>query len=262
VSVKLQAFNIKSTGVIMYLLTYGTATTTGQGRSTNHDVVFASNGLFIVADGQQAAQLVIETISQYLQTQPLTDAKSILNTLTQAYTKATEVLQQQGFEATASATTVYISDGTAYIAHVGNTRAYAVNKYTLDLLTTDHVMEEKTLEYGMDFAGDVFDPVLHRAIGLVGEVPDTLTHPLKVGTGILLLSDGVYRAGAQLLEFDDVEQVRLPLDDKAILKIVQQSADAQTACDALITAAQYHGSNDDLSAVFIQANFLMDKKEE
>jgi PPM family protein phosphatase len=246
----------------MYLLTYGTATTTGQGRSTNQDGVYANNGLFIVVDGQQATPLVIETISQYLHAQSLDSATNILKALTQAYSKATEVLQQQGFDATASATTVYISDGNAYIAHIGNTRAYSVNKHTLDLLTTDHVMEEKTLEFGMDFAGDAFAPVLYRALGQMGEVPDTLIHPLKVGTGILLLSDGVYRAGAQLIEFDEVEHVRLPLDDKTILKIIQQANDAQSACNALIAKAQHEGSDDDLSAVFIQSNFLMEKKEE
>lgn len=246
----------------MYLLTYGMASSAGQGRSTNYDGVFASNGLFIVADGEQASQLVIEAVSNHLQAQSLTSAKSILNALTEAYSKATEALEEQGFGSTASATTVYISDGQAYIAHLGNTRAYAVNKYTLDLLTTDHTMEEKTLEYGMDFAGDQFSPVLHRAVGQAGEVPDTLIHALKVGTGILLLTDGVYRAGAQLIEFDEVEQVRLPMDDKTILKIIQRATDAQAACDALIAEAQQQGANDDLSAVFIQSNFVMEKKGE
>lgn len=245
----------------MTTLTYGLATSVGQVRKINHDAVFADNGIFMIVDGmgaegQQIAQWVIKEISTHLQTKSITNANLAINALTEAYTKATAAIHQQGNKGGASATTVVIKGEMAYLGHVGNTRAYAVARQSFELLTTDHTMEEKSLEFGMNFGGDPYSPVLYRAVGLSDEAPDTLLHPITAGTGILLISDGIYRTGAHMIEFDGGEEVILPLDDEAMAKIIREAQSAQAACDALIAAANEHGGSDNLSAIFISNEFV------
>ncbi|MDQ7024134.1 MAG: hypothetical protein Q9P01_04465 [Anaerolineae bacterium] len=246
----------------MATLTYGMATAIGQGRKINHDAVFANDGIFMIVDGigtdgQEIAQLVIQEISTHLQAKSIINANGTINALAEAYTKATAAIHQQGNEGGgASATTVVIKGEMAYLGHVGNTRAYSVARQSFELLTIDHTMEEKSLEFGMNFGGDPYSPVLYRAVGVSDEAPDTLIHPITTGTGILLISDGIYRSGAHMIEFDGGEEVILPLDDEAMSKIIREAESAQTACDALINAANEHGGNDNLSAVFISNEFV------
>lgn len=206
-------------------------------------------------DGQQAMQRVIDTFKAKFESSPLSDSNAILSALTMAYQQATTAIQQTGLDAMASATTVCIKDDVAYIGHIGNTRAYAVSRNSIDQLTTDHTIEEKTLEFGMGFTGDAFAPILYRAIGQFDEAADTLIHRFAPKTGILLISDGIYRAGAQLIEYDDIEDMMLPMNDAAILEIIRQATDAQSACDALISVANKHGADDNLSVLFISNNF-------
>jgi PPM family protein phosphatase len=240
-------------------LTYGLVTTHGRTSKVNQDGIFISENVFMVVDGMGAAEvtrLVIETISNHLLAQSITSPATAMTAFTEAYSKATEAIQQQGYDGGASATTVVINGDMAYIAHLGSTRAYAVNRQSLELLTTDHTMEEKSLDFGMNFTGDPYAPVVYQVVGQPDAVPDTLFHPVKKGTGILLISDGVYRAGAHMLEdLEGIEEVILPMNNEAIKKIIHEANNAQVACDNLIDAAYDAEGNDDLSALFLSNEF-------
>lgn len=244
------------------MLNFGKAIDNGLNPTSAYDAVFiaesAERVLLIDSMGnngaaQKAAQLVMDTLNDNLIATTGRDA--ILSALPIAYQKATTAIQMPGLDACASATTVCINEDIAYIGHVGNTRAYVVSRASIDQLTTDHTMEEKSLEFGMTFTGDAYAPILMRAIGQSDEAADTLIVRFGQGLGILLISDGVYRAGAQLIEYDDIEDVMLPMNDDALLEIIKRSTDAQATCDALLAAAKNQGARDNLSAVFISNNF-------
>jgi protein phosphatase len=255
-------------------LTYGSSTQAGRSRK-NRDAVFAAMlkgqgsyqhpqiGVFIVADGigsdrQEAAHIAVSTIAAYVQAGALLStirANAILQSITEAYQKATRTIQQQKLDAGVSATMALVSGETAYIGHIGCTRAYAISAQAVDCLTTDHTIEEMSLELGVDFAGDAYAPVLYRVIGQNDETPDTLIHPLSSGTALLLVSDGVYRAGAQLIEFEAAEQVVLPISEDEILHIITASTSAQDACERLVADAISRSGGDDVSAVLVCHDF-------
>jgi PPM family protein phosphatase len=96
-----------------------------------------------------------------------------------------------------TAVLLLISGRTAYVAHVGDSRAYLYRDGRLRRLTTDHTRAQKMIDAGILTPEDAQDhpsaSVLERAIGTkpVIEMEITTVSRLKRGDGILLCTDGL-----------------------------------------------------------------------
>ncbi|OQW34744.1 MAG: hypothetical protein A4E19_17650 [Nitrospira sp. SG-bin1] len=129
----------------------------------------------------------------------------------------------------------------AYLAHVGDSRAYRFRSGTLTLLTKDHSLIEKYLERG------ILTPetakthperhVLTRALGVGSTVTPTITaFPILPEDLIVLCSDGL----TKMLEDEDIQAV-----------LAAGEFDPTHACNRLITAALDRGGEDNVTVVVV-----------
>jgi len=249
-------------------LSYGTATQQSSVRRMNLDRTFAymeeERGLFMIAEaigsvdaGSTALDSAIESISNALLPglREPHNAGVLLNTLLAAYQQANERIIQANPDSGVSATTILINGQTVFIGHVGSTRAYAIAPDTIDCLTGDHTVEEQAVEFGYEQIGDPYEPMLYRIIGQLDEAADTLIHPLAPGTAILLVTDGVYRAGAQVINMGAGSKLVFPLNDDEILRVIHESANPQDVCERLVAEAHRRSNRDSATAVFISNGF-------
>ncbi len=129
----------------------------------------------------------------------------------------------------------------AYLAHVGDSRAYRFRSGVLTLLTKDHSLIEKYLERG------ILTPetakthperhVLTRALGVGQTVTPTITAlPILSEDLILLCSDGL----TKMLEDEDIRAV-----------FAAGELDPTQVRDRLITAALNRGGEDNVTVVVV-----------
>src|SRR5262249_31787953 len=165
--------------------------------------------IYIVADGMGghkggdlAAQLTVDGLSDYLS--KASRNERIDPALKQAFEETNQRVYDkahsgdpmtQGMGSTA--VLLLISRRTAYVAHVGDSRAYLYRDGRLRRLTTDHTRAQKMIDAGILTPKDAQDhpsaSVLERAIGSkpIIEMEMTKVSRLKRGDGILLCSDGL-----------------------------------------------------------------------
>jgi serine/threonine protein phosphatase PrpC len=129
----------------------------------------------------------------------------------------------------------------AYLAHVGDSRAYRFRSGTLTPLTKDHSLIEKYLERG------ILTPetakthperhVLTRALGIGATVMPTITAlPILPEDLILLCSDGL----TKMLEDEDIRTV-----------FAAGELDPTQVCNRLVTAALDRGGEDNVTVVVV-----------
>jgi PPM family protein phosphatase len=129
-------------------------------------------------------------------------------------------------------------DENAFVAHVGDTRAYLVTEQGTRQITRDHsvvgkmvadgvLTEEQALAHGER-------NVITRAVGPMAEVEtDILRVPVRAGEALFLCTDGLYTVVSR----DEIARVVLP------------ASDLQAACDNLVETAAARGSGDNITAV-------------
>ena len=131
---------------------------------------------------------------------------------------------------------------TLWLAHVGDSRCYRFRASTLELLTRDHSLVEEQVRAGLLSAVDAVDSpirnIITRAIGSGSSVePDIAAHATQPGDLYLLASDGLTRE----------------LDDPEIAQILTRTAGhtLESACEALIDAANASGGRDNITVLLI-----------
>jgi protein phosphatase len=129
----------------------------------------------------------------------------------------------------------------AYIAHVGDSRAYRISAQGIQRLTLDHSLVERLIATHQITREEArFHPqrnVIYRTIGDKSKIEvEVSANLLDPGDYLLLCSDGL--SGM--------------LDDQTILKRVLEASDPQAACDALVAAANAAGGDDNISVVLVQ----------
>lgn len=128
----------------------------------------------------------------------------------------------------------------AYIANVGDSRAYLLNS-SLTRLTKDHSLVARLVELGQITEADARTHPQRNVIYSTMGDPDKMHvdlyhHTLQPEDRLLLCSDGL--SG-------------MVMDDE-LLKISQAQTDPEAACLALIEAANQAGGNDNITTVMIQ----------
>lgn len=230
----------------------------GRVRTDNQDAYFAGkitdDSVFaVVCDGMGganagnvASELAVRHISEYVirsyrDGMNMTDSeKTLKNAIVSAnislYDKAVNNAELAGMGTTAVA--AFVKDGTAVIAHVGDSRIYLVNG-EIKQLTRDHSVVQSLIESGKITPEDAkVHPrknVITRALGAEENVAvDSDCLNLSNGDTLLLCSDG-------LTNF---------LDDKDILKVFQNN-DISAVAERLVEEANENGGGDNITVVTV-----------
>ncbi len=234
---------------------------TGLVRTSNQDAfaVIDSAGMWAVADGMGghvggavAAQTAIATVQAQaaFSQEQLRSGTSPIDVLTALISRAHEAILAQarsqpklkGMGTTLVLLTV-IPDQTsmAYVAHIGDSRAYRLRAGALTPLTRDHSLIEKYLERG------ILTPetakthperhVLTRALGVTATAAPTIAGcAMQEEDLVILCSDGL----TKMLEDQDIHQVLCDGDPSPA-----------AACDRLIAAALDRGGEDNVTVVVV-----------
>ena len=230
----------------------------GRVRTDNQDAYFAGkitdDSVFaVVCDGMGganagnvASELAVRHISEYVirsyrDGMNMTDTvKTLKNAIVSAnislYDKAVNNAELAGMGTTAVA--AFVKDGTAVIAHVGDSRIYLVNG-EIKQLTRDHSVVQSLIESGKITPEDAkVHPrknVITRALGAEENVAvDSDCLNLSNGDTLLLCSDG-------LTNF---------LDDKDILTVFQNN-DISAVAERLVEEANKNGGGDNITVVTV-----------
>lgn len=230
----------------------------GRVRTDNQDAYFAGkitdDSVFaVVCDGMGganagnvASELAVRHISEYVirsyrDGMDMTDTeKTLKNAIVSAnislYDMAVNNAELTGMGTTAVA--AFVKDGTAVIAHVGDSRIYLVNG-EIKQLTRDHSVVQSLIESGKITPEDAkVHPrknVITRALGAEENVAvDSDCLNLSNGDTLLLCSDG-------LTNF---------LDDKDILKVFQNN-DISAVAERLVEEANENGGGDNITVVTV-----------
>ncbi len=239
---------------------YGCSTDTGLKRKENQDhcdcslptapeVQQAKGFLFAVADGmgghsggKTASTQSIEIIKQAYYQSPETFPQKALR---QAVKTANEEIYRLGSQNEhlkgmgSTCTVLIVKSEIAYLAHVGDSRAYLINQTGIHQLTTDHSLTGEMVRQGMltPQAAEKHPErnVLTRAVGVHPEIAiEMLPVEYRPDDIFLLCSDGLYTEVPQ----------------RQIWEITRQM-EPQAACERLVEMANANGGHDNVTVQII-----------
>jgi serine/threonine protein phosphatase PrpC len=192
---------------------------------TGLELVASASNWALRLDSQEAGRLVDRLRSYFVEidrafqhelgTRP--DLSGMATTLTVAYTAGLQ----------------------AFLVHVGDSRVYRYRSGTLEQLTRDHTVAQSLADSGLISAEELRrHPKRHVLTNVIsgrqGEVrPDIATYSLRYGDRLLVSTDGLHDL----------------VDDAEIAAILAAHPLAQTACDALVTAALDRGGRDNVTVI-------------
>jgi serine/threonine protein phosphatase PrpC len=237
-------------------------------RDPNEDTISVTGGvigsapskpfaLFVVADGmggqargQEASRLAAQLLAEYVSSTPRSQLGTPESLLKEGVQFANRTLhqrnQEQGTDMGTTMTAALVVDGTAYVAHVGDSRLYLYRAGGLSQITQDHSLVAALAAAGIIRPEDIYTHprrnLIYRHLGEKASVEvDACALTLAAGDVLLLCSDGLW------------EMVR----DPQIAAILASPAPdpAQTA-HALIQAALAGGGDDNISAIVVKASRL------
>jgi protein phosphatase len=239
-----------------YEVRMATATDAGTERENNEDFcgTFAESGsrfLVAVADGvsgeeggEIASRTAIEvTLKTYSESNAAWDVPKRLHRAVQQanidiHDRALVVTELRRMATTLTALVV---DGPmAHVAHVGDSRLYLLRGGIIVQKTKDHTVAAERRRMGVLSAEKAKDhpgrSILTRSLGreLIAAV-DRIAFPLEGGDSLVVCSDGLYNV----------------LADPEILEIAD-GKDPDTACAALLEAANSRGTPDNLTAAMVR----------
>ncbi len=245
-------------------------TSVGRVREHNEDNFCIEEGhnIFVVADGmgghaagEVASKIAVETVVDFLRnmdedaTWPF-DSKPDLsfegNKLATAIRMGNRRVAKAVEENSAymgmgtTLISLFIKGKTAYIGHVGDSRAYLIREGNLDCLTMDHSWINSQLQAGAITAEMArkhpLRNVITRALGSDEDVAvDIIEKPLRKGDMYLLCSDGLNSM----------------LSDEDILDIIMKNQnDVRAASSQLIDSANNKGGEDNTTVILVKINEL------
>lgn len=184
-------------------------------RKNNEDACFVipNQDVYIVADGvggnnsgEIASRSAVECLAAFVKANDLalcTSPEEIFGFLAEAIDIANNTVYQKGISDPACrgmATTVvmsYIKDGSAYLANIGDSRAYLFREGRLKRITKDHTYVNELIEKGLitekDAESHSQKNVITKALGAESSVePDFYKVNLAERDIMVLCSDGLY----------------------------------------------------------------------
>ncbi len=210
--------------------------------------------LFIVADGmggtnggEIASTLAISAICTFLEDNLTDGVDDIAPALRNAVNEANKTIyrvarmRQEYSRMGTTCTVALIKDGLAYIAHIGDSRAYINHNGVLRQITCDHSYVQELLNAGQITAQEAKEhPDKHKitkAVGVNGFVTaDVFIEPFSDGDIILLCSDGLTNM----------------IDDSCINEILCANEEPSKTVNKLVDAAEKAGGLDNITALIIK----------
>lgn len=235
----------------------------GQKRKTNQDSIYMNpeKNIFIVADGMGghnggdiASALAVKSVPEYILKN---FDKDPIPTLTKGIKTANLAIKQKGEEDPnlvgmgTTVVTFYFKDTSLYIANVGDSRGYLVNRSKLYLLTKDHSLVQEKLNIGLydreQAAEDPQKNVLVRTVGFEPEVDvDIYTYKVSRNDIFLCCSDGLH---GKVSDPDILYIVNKHIPDPS--KATPDAVNA--AVKGLVQQANDNGGNDNISVILVVA---------
>lgn len=223
-----------------------------------HQSISQPLGVYVVADGmgghtagEVASGTIINTIThkalkdlmpaQLEQPEAQDRGEWLRQAVESANSEVYKLRQSSGNDMGSTLVSAVLEGNKAYITHVGDSRAYRINSQGIQRLTVDHSLVERLVETNQITREEArHHPqrnVIYRTIGdKAGIEIEVATHTLEVGDYLLLCSDGL--SGM--------------VDDEKMKTIVLGTPSPQDACDALISAANDAGGEDNISVIIVK----------
>jgi protein phosphatase len=227
--------------------------------STSHSVDdFPDFGVFIIADGmgghndgEKASAITVRVVADeitnsiflpILAGNGMADLPPISEVLAAAVQKAnSEVFNSIPKGGGTTCTAVVVLGDRAYIAHVGDSRAYLITKEGIEKITRDHSMVERLIELGQltpeEAENHPRGHELYRALGFKDMVEvDSLSRRLPPNSKLVLCSDGLWGN----------------VKPDEIVNIVNSYPNPQEACNKLVALANTRGGPDNITVIVLR----------
>lgn len=241
----------------------GVACDTGRRRKNNEDswlihepqdmtTLKTKGRLYVVADGmggaaagEVASCLAVQTVKErYFSRQD----EAPLESLKQAILSADKTIRQQSHSVPGQSgmgttvTAVSVVGDTAYVAHVGDSRAYVIRREQIICLTRDQTVVADLVRQGKigikEAESHPHRHMLTQSVGGGARPPEVyvLSYPLEPGDFLVLCTDGLYNV----------------VSDKEIKEAVALNQDLQRAAEMLVHLANKRGGPDNITAVAVK----------
>ena len=239
----------------------------GRKREKNEDSILVDNdlSLFMVADGmgghlggEYASRITVQTVQEVFrkleedpETTLVADEEGAATNIGERLKYAVRVASMRVFDEASrneklsgmgtTAVGIAVGDGQAYIANVGDSRAYLVRGKEIAQLTEDHSLVSEQIKAGFITEEGArhhrLKNIITRSVGFQRDVDaDILVRDLEPGDLFLLCSDGL----SNLVE------------DTKMLKIVLKNKDLNKSCQKLVEEANDKGGDDNISVVMVR----------
>lgn len=218
-------------------------------------------GLYVCADGmggvnagEVASALAVDEVTSYVQgalanlDSSLEDpASEVKSQLQQAVKQANSRVFETGRTNSelngmgTTMTTALIFGQNVFVAHVGDSRCYLLNKDGIDKVSRDHSLVGRLVEIGQitpeQAAVHPQRNLIYRSLGTYQNVEvDLYQRPLKIGDWLLLCTDGLTGHVA----------------DDELQSIVLSAQDPHQAAQRLVNLANQRGGEDNITVLLVQ----------
>ncbi|MBF0299955.1 MAG: Stp1/IreP family PP2C-type Ser/Thr phosphatase [Oligoflexia bacterium] len=239
-------------------------TNLGLVRKNNEDSIFINKelNLYIIADGmgghnggEIASQMVVKLVPQFIKSnistlkteELLRNSIKFANQQIHQHAKGNPLLQGMG----TTTVLLFIKDSHLFIANVGDSRAYLVNKGLLFQLSKDHSLVQEKINLGIytraDGQKDKMKNVLVRAVGHEPNVDiDIFRYKINKNDIFLISSDGLH---GKVSDHDIIFIINQTIPD---LSTADQNQ-ANTTIKKLIEQANKNGGQDNISTILVLA---------
>ncbi len=220
-----------------------------------HPIYMVADGMGGHKAGAVASKDTVSYVSQHLQKHlaPESTAKEVEAVLYQSVIEANREIfakSQKLEECSGMGTTLTVAvpvqrEEKICFAHIGDSRAYVVEKNRFYQVTKDHSLVQELIKNG-DITEEEAKKhpkrnVITRALGTEDEVlPDVFSVDFTFETDhyLLLCTDGLTNA----VEIEEIQ------------KIIQETEDIEAACNALIDKANERGGKDNITVLILQGS--------
>lgn len=204
-------------------------------------LLVVSDGMGGAAAGEIASEIAVKTVREFLMTIPADlDVCEQLKTATeQANSEIRKYAEQhpqcRGMGATLTA--VLIQQATAYIAQIGDSRAYLVRAGSIKQLTKDQSLAQAMIDVGAitpDQADTVAQNIITQALGIRPTLEVAISSVELVQDDTLIIcSDGLSQK----------------VKEEEMLNLVHQTADLTQLCRSLVGLANQRGGEDNITVI-------------
>lgn len=247
----------------------GKKTDIGQQREENQDSLYAmeayveSNngmepfGIFIVADGMGgyqkgdiASNVAVKAAANHIlkriylpfliESSPGAAQPPVIEVLISAVHEANRIVLDQVPEGGTTLTIAVVMGHHAYLAHVGDSRAYLYHDGQLKQVTQDHSLVARLVELGQATAEEALTHpqrnVLYRAIGQTGSLEvETYLQSLPPNSYLFMCSDGLWGL----------------IPDSEIIRILASATSPEDGVKKLVDTANANGGDDNITALLV-----------